>query len=178
MFPDFPSPASVAFALFSPFLLATGYWFFRLEELRRKIGARGEKVIDTFFQKVDKIPVIVETIRKHAPRNENYSELVKIHRKAILTNVGSVYDVLENDVRISQEFRFLMRLSMKIREINRDGNFLYARSLWMYHENVVRSELERMDEEIRQYENLRKSRAFTLFGVFIPAKEILPVSPK
>lgn len=171
----FPTPASVAFVLFFPFLFATAYWFFRLAELRKKIEARGEKIIDTFFHKVDKIPVIVETVRKYAPREENYASLVSIHRKAILTNVSSVYDVLENDVRISSEFRFLMKLSMKIRGISRDGNFLYARSLWMYHENVVRTELERMDDEIRQYETLRKTRAFTIFGVLIPAPEILPV---
>lgn len=166
------SPGAIALLAFLPFILATAHRAYALSSLHKRIGRRSNAVIDAFFHKVDKIPVIVETIRKYAPQDEIYAELVKLHRSAIIANVSSVYDILENDARISAKFRFLMQLSVRIREIARDGNFLYARSIWMYHENFAKEELEKMDDDIREYERLRKSRAFTLFGVFLPAKEI------
>lgn len=171
---EIPSPILLA-ALLAPFAIATIVRTMTLSRLRDRIEKRSQAVIDAFFHKVDKIPIIVETVRKYAPQDEIYSELVKLHRTAIIANVDSVYDILENDARISAKFRFLMRLSVRIREISHDGNFLYARSIWMYHENVAKGELEQMDEDIRRYETLRKSRALTLFGVFVPAKEIHPV---
>ncbi len=170
------SPLAVATFAFLPFVLATAHRAHALSKLRGRIERRSNAVIDAFFHKVDKIPVIVETIRKYAPKDEIYAELVKLHRSAIIANVTSVYDILEIDARISAKFRFLMQLSVRIREISRDGNFLYARSIWMYHENFAKEEIEKMDEEIRDYERLRKSRAFTVFGVLLPAKEILPVT--
>ncbi|MFB0965088.1 MAG: hypothetical protein QMC36_05385 [Patescibacteria group bacterium] len=165
----------VAVLALSPFAIATIHRAVALSNLRKSIEKRSRTVIDSFFHKVDKIPVIVETIRKYAPQDEIYAELVKLHRTAIIANVSSVYDILENDARISSKFRFLMHLSVRIREISHDGNFLYARSIWMYHENSAKEELDKMDDEIRKYENLRKSRAYTLFGILIPAKEIHPV---
>lgn len=172
---DFATPTSIALLVFLPFVIATIHRAIILSSLRKSIEKRSHAVIDSFFHKVDKIPVIVETIRKYAPQDEIYAELVKLHRAAIIANVDSVYDILENDARISSKFRFLMHLSIRIREISHDGNFLYARSIWMYHENSAKEELDKMDEEIREYENLRKSRALTIFGILLPAKEIHPV---
>lgn len=160
---DIHSPAFFAIAAFSPFVLATVHRAYALSALKKRITGRSQAVIDAFFHKVDKIPVIVETIRKYAPQDEIYAELVKLHRSAIIANVSSVYDILENDARISAKFRFLMKLSVRIREISHDGNFLYARSIWMFHENSAKEELDKMDADIRKYENLRKSRALTLF---------------
>lgn len=172
---EFTPPALISILVFLPFAIATVHRAVALSNLRKSIEKRSHAVIDSFFHKVDKIPVIVETIRKYAPQDEIYAELVKLHRAAIIANVSSVYDILENDARISSKFRFLMHLSIRIREISHDGNFLYARSIWMYHENTAKEELDKMDEEIRKYESLRKSRAYTLFGIFLPAKEIHPV---
>ena len=160
---DIHSPAVLAIAVFSPFILATAHRAYALSALKKRVKGRSHAVIDAFFHKVDKIPVIVETIRKYAPQDEIYAELVKLHRSAIIANVSSVYDILENDARISSKFRFLMKLSVRIREISHDGNFLYARSIWMFHENSAKEELDKMDADIREYENLRKSRALTLF---------------
>lgn len=172
---DFASPSLIAILASAPFAIATVHRAVALSNLRKSIERRSHAVIDSFFHKVDKIPVIVETIRKYAPQDEIYAELVKLHRAAIIANVSSVYDILENDARISSKFRFLMHLSIRIREISHDGNFLYARSIWMFHENSAKEELDKMDEEIRKYENLRKSRALTIFGILLPAKEIHPV---
>lgn len=168
-------PGAIVFSVAGIFVLATLYRAYRLSVLKSRIGARSNAVIDAFFHKVDKIPAIVETVRRYSPASEIYGEFVALHKAAIVSNVASVYDILETDARISGKFRFLMKLSVRIREISRDGNFLYARSLWMYYENVVREELEKMAEDIREYERLRRGRAFTVFGLFIPAKEILPV---
>lgn len=172
------SPGVIASFIFLPFILATAHRAYTLSNLRKRIDRRSNAVIDAFFRKVDKIPVIVETIRKYAPKDEIYAELVKLHRSAIIANVSSVYDILENDARISAKFRFLMQLSVRIREIARDGNFLYARSIWMYHENFAKEELGKMNDDIHEYERLRKSRALTIFGVLLPAKEILSITGK
>lgn len=157
-------PTSVLLlVLFAPFIIATVIRAVALARLRSRIEKSSKALLDVFFHKVDKIPVIVETIRRHAPKDEIYAELVKLHRSAIVTNVDSVYDILENDARISSKFRFLMSLSVRIRGISHDGNFLYARSIWMHYEGVAKNEFDMMNEDIREYENLRKSRALTLF---------------
>lgn len=175
---DFSDPSAVLAVILACFAFATAQRAYALSKLRNRIEKSSHAVIDSFFHKVDKIPVIVETIRKYAPQDEIYSELVKLHRAAIIANVVSVYDILETDARISSKFRFLMHLSIRIREISHDGNFLYARSIWMYHENVAKEELDKMEEDIRKYESLRKSRAVTLFGIFLPAKEIHSVKQR
>jgi hypothetical protein len=171
-FPTFILTAFVALAgTFSAIRL------FQIALARKKIALHTAKVMEIYFHKVDKIPVIVESIRKYAPESEIYAELINLHRKAIVTNAFSVYDILETDARISAKFRFLMRISVKIPEISRDGNFLYARSLWIFYESAGKDELFFLNEAIRDYEHLRKTRARTFFAALFPIREILPIRP-
>lgn len=156
----------------------TAIRLFQIALARKKIALHTAKVMEIYFHKVDKIPVIVESIRKYAPESEIYAELINLHRKAIVTNAFSVYDILETDARISGKFRFLMRISVKIPEISRDGNFLYARSLWMFYESASKDELSLLEGEIQNYEHLRKTRGRTFFAALFPVREILSIRPQ
>ncbi len=148
---------------------------YRAATVRRKISELSKRYLATYFEKVDKIPVVVESIRSHAREDAIYEDVLALHRAAIISNSTSAYDVLENDARISREFRFLMKLSVRIPEIARDGNFIYARSLWIFHESNARRLLAELDDAIRAYESIRKSRGKTVFGLLIPMKRMFPL---
>lgn len=146
--------------------------------LKRQIVRLSNEVIALYFHKVDKIPVIIESIRKYVPDSEIYEDILDLHRSAIISSVISVYDVLESDARISAKFRFLMKLSVQIPAIVRDGNFLYTRSLWMFYETASKNTRMSLDQEIRKYELLRHERVKTIFGLLFPIPEILPIKQR
>lgn len=173
--PNLPLPTLAFLAVVAAFAVATAVRMLRIANAKRRINALSVQFIDTYFHKVDKIPIIVESIRNHADNPDIYSDVVELHRAAIVSSSHSIYDVAENDLRISREFRFLMRLSMKIPAISRDGDFLYARNLWMFHESQSKKLVDELDREIRAYESLRRSRGSTFFGLFVPVKELFPL---
>lgn len=139
--------------------------------LQRTIRRTEQKIITLHKEKIDKIPAFVEIMSKHTAYKDIFLELIALHRIAIISNVSSIYDILESGSRIHREFLFLMKVSTKIRDLNRDGNFLYVRDFIIFYENTIAKELLFLNRDIEQYNSLIRKKDLTLVGLFLHYKK-------
>jgi len=149
---------------------------FRLRILRDRIRRREGKIIELYREKTDKIPALVEIMRKHTAFDDIFIELIHLHKIAIISNVTSVYDLLESNDRIHREFLFLMKVSMKISGLHKDGNFLYVRDFIMFYESNITKEIRSLNLDIERYNALRSKKNLTIVGILFPFRERLQIS--
>ena len=134
-----------------------------------------KKILSEYFSRIDKIPALVEVIRQYVSEDEIYQDIVKLHRNAIISDTKQIYDMLEMNARISSAFNFLMRLSIRVKPLAINGNFLYTRDFWIFSEKSMQKDLSDYDKMVASYERLRRLKNQTIFGLLLPVKEYLRV---
>lgn len=140
----------------------------RIFLLQKKIQERERVIIGLYKEKIDKIPAFIEIMRKYTPYNDIFLELTHLHKIAIISNVTSIYDLLEGNSRIHREFLFLMKVSAKVRDLHRDGNFLYIRDFIIFYESGITKELLFLNRDMERYNSLLQKKNFTLIGLLFP----------
>lgn len=135
-----------------------------------------QKIISLHKEKIDKIPAFVEIMSKHTGYKDIFLEITALHRTAIISSVSNIYDILENGGRIHREFMFLMKVSTKIRDLNRDGNFLYVRDFIIFYENTIAKELLFLNSDILRYNELIRKKDRTIVGLLFPFKKRISIS--
>lgn len=157
-------------SLVSVFVLVFFVIVFQILILRKKIDAQEQKIITLYREKIDKIPAFIEMMRKYTPYNDIFLELTHLHKIAIISNISSVYDILEINSRIHREFLFLMQVSTKIHNLNRDGNFLYIRDFITFYEDQMNKEFLYFGTNIDHYNSLLNKKNLTIIGILFPWK--------
>ncbi len=157
-------------SLASVFVFVFCLLVFQIVILWKKIDAEEQKIITLYREKIDKIPAFIEIMRKYTPYNDIFLELTHLHKIAIISNISSVYDILEINSRIHREFLFLMQVSTKIHHLNRDGNFLYIRDFITFYEGQIAKEFLYFGTNIDRYNALLNKKNFTLIGLLFPWK--------
>lgn len=158
-------------SLVSVFVLVFFVIVFQILILRKKIDAQEQKIITLYREKIDKIPAFIEMMRKYTPYNDIFLELTHLHKIAIISNISSVYDILEINSRIHREFLFLMQVSTKIHNLNRDGNFLYIRDFITFYEDQMNKEFLYFGANIDRYNSLLNKKNLTIIGILFPWKQ-------
>lgn len=146
-------------------------FFFQIIFLRKAIERREEKIITLYKEKVDKIPAFIEIMSKYTAYKDIFLEITHLHKMAIISNIGSIYDLLENNSRIHREFLFLMKVSAKMEKLHRNGNFLYIRDFIIFYENTLAKELLFLESDIERYNRLLQKKDLTIVGLFFPFKK-------
>lgn len=160
--PVLPPLILVLIAIGSTIFLVFVAFSWRLGSIESRIASDEERVIARYRDKINKIPALVEIMRKYTAYDDIFLEIIHLHKIATISNVTSIYDLLESNSRIHREFLFLMRVSMKISDLHRDGNFLYIRDFIMFYENALTKEIESVNLDIVHYNRLRSTRKYTL----------------
>jgi hypothetical protein len=93
---------------------------FLVKKSLAEIKSREIEILELFFLKVNKIPAIVEIMKKYTSHPDVFEDIIYLHKLSIIYNIVSIYDILELNQRIHREFQFLMKLSAKIPELHRD----------------------------------------------------------
>lgn len=83
--------------------------------------------------------------------------------------------MLENNSRIHREFLFLMKVSVHIRNLYRNGNFLYIRDFIIFYENTISKELLFLNSDIERYNRLLQKKDLTIIGLFFPFKKYMKI---
>lgn len=84
-----------------------------------------------------------------------------------------MYDILENNGRIHREFLFLMKVSVRLRDMQKNGNFLYIRDFIIFYENTIARELLFLNSDIKKYSDLLQKKDLTIVGLLFPFKKLL-----
>lgn len=139
-----------------------------LRFLRGRIESKERHVISLFYAKANKVPAIVEIMKKYTDHPDIFEDIVYLHKLSIIMNIASIYDILDLNSRMHREFRFLMRLSAKISDLHKDGNFLYIRNYVIFYENVVEKEIALVNTYFERYNRLIDIKNISLLGILFP----------
>ncbi|MDD5197591.1 MAG: hypothetical protein PHN60_01885 [Candidatus Gracilibacteria bacterium] len=151
-------------------------FFFQAIFLKKAIQRREQKIIALYKEKIDKIPAFIEIMSKNTVYKDIFLEIIHLHKIAIISNIGSIYDILENNSRIHREFLFLMKVSAHIRDLHKNGNFLYIRDFIIFYENTISKELLFLNSDIERYNGLLRKKDLTLVGLLFPFKKRMKTS--
>ncbi len=148
---------------------------FLLSQKNRQIHHTEEAIIEMFYAKINKIPALVEIMKKYTVHTDICSEMIVLHRAAVITRIRSVYDLLELNDRLQREFSFLMKISAKIQNLHRDGNFLYIRDFLMFYETNIKKLISEMNTEIQKYNKTIGTKNLSIVGMLIPVGKKLVI---
>lgn len=137
----------------------------------RKIKIKDREIIELFISKINKIPALVEIMKKYTNHPDIFEDTIYIHKQWIIRNIKSVEDLRELNFRLHREFQFLMNLSAKIRELHRDGNFLYIRNYIIFYENNINKLLKEGNVHLDKYNQLVKYKNISILWLIIPYRE-------
>lgn len=113
---------------------------------------------------------------KSTHNTDIFLEIIQLHKVAIISNISSIYDLLENNGRIHREFLFLMKVSARMQGLNKDGNFLYIRDFIIFYENTLAREMLFLNSDIDRYNQLLQKKDLTIIGLFFPFKPLMRTS--
>jgi len=126
------------------------------------------KIFELFYSKINKIPALVELIKKEVENEEVYSEIIKLHSGVLRSKFDTFYDLLEINARIHKEFLFLMNLAIRQPDLATDGNFIYLRDFIIFYEKNIGKEIEKINLEIQKYNKLIGLKNMTIIGFLVP----------
>lgn len=140
-----------------------------------KIIEMEEKIIDLFFAKINKIPALVELMKKYIKKNDIFEDVIYLHKLGIIYNVDSIYSILNLNLRTYKELQFLIKLSQKVPEINKNWNFLYIKNYISFHEKDIEKEIAMINIEFAKYNKLITLKNITLIWLLFPLEKKLEI---
>lgn len=166
----------LAFILIGVVFIVFTMFLFQILSLRKTILLREQRIISLYKEKIDKIPAFIEIISKKTIHTDIFLEIIHLHKVAIISNIGSIYDILETNSRIHREFVFLMKVSAHIQDLQKNGNFLYIRDFIMFYENTISKEMLFLNSDIEKYTKLLRKKDLTIVGLFFPFKKYMKIA--
>lgn len=145
--------------------------FLKIRKQGKIIKNKEKEIINLFFAKVNKIPALIEIMKKYVNYPDVFEELIHLHKLWLITNISSIYDLLSLNSRINKEFIFLMKLSAKIQDIHKDWNFLYIKNYIQFYEKDIEKEIGEISTKIENYNKLLKIKNYLLIWLLFPFSE-------
>lgn len=158
-------------SIFAFVLLYNIVIYILIELSLKKIKHKELEIIELFIAKINKVPSLIEIMKKYTNHPDIFEDTILIHKYGIIHNIKSVEDLRELNFRLHREFQFLMNLSSKIRELHRDGNFLYIRNYIIFYENNMNKLLKETTVFLDKYNRLVKFKNVSILWLLFPFKE-------
>jgi hypothetical protein len=121
------------------------------------------------------VPALIEVMKPYIVKHEAFAPLIMVHTESIIESNSSLYDVLEHNARIQNEFLFLMRLSVHSKELQKHEYFLYIRDFIIDYEKSMKVRFESMNRAIKFWNSFVRIKNATGIGWFYPGKELAEV---
>ncbi len=144
--------------------------------LREKIRKSEEYIVAIFFEKMSKIPAVIEVMRPYVvDPNTAFHLMTCLHSDGIIHEYNSIHMLMEHNARINDQYSFLMKLSMAIPELQKDVYFLYIRDFVMSYDRMMRSEFPIFNSHIRRWNWFVILKNWTIIGYILPGIKYLEV---
>lgn len=128
-----------------------------------------------FLRKVSKVPALIEVMRPYVVKQEAFAPLIAVHTESIIESNNSLYDVLEHNARIQNEFLFLMKLSVHSKDLQKHEYFLYIRDFIIEYEKNMKQRFVSMNSAIRYWNSFIRIKNATGIWWLFPGKELAEV---
>jgi hypothetical protein len=129
-----------------------------------------QKILDIFLSKTAKIPALIEVMRPYVFDVSSFTTVTVLHSESMIRRFDSIYDLLEQNARIHNEFLFLMKLSMKIPSLQKDEYFVYIRDFIIVHERELHARFSDFNEQITRWNRFVTIKNASLIGYLLPGK--------
>lgn len=165
------------------FIIATisiiSVWFlyvFIFLYLSHKILKIEKNVINIFQQKISKIPALIEVMRPYViDHDKTFSLITNLHSESIISEYSSIPVILEQNARINDQYKFLMRLSMAIPELQKNSYFIYIREYVMSYDRFMKTDLPEYNRLVKHWNWFIRIKNWTIIGYPLPWVERLEV---
>lgn len=134
----------------------------------KKLKNKEMFIIELFFNKLNKIPALIEIMKKYVSDLEIYEEMIYLHKLWIIYNIKSVYDLLDLNNRINKEFSFFIQISSKTNKLYKNWSFIYIRNYIAFYESQIENNIKEYNIEVSKYNKLVQLKNVSIIWLFIP----------
>ncbi len=127
-----------------------------------------KRVISVFLWKVNKIPALIEVMRPYVVDSNAFSSLVSLHSEVMIYRHDSIYDLLEYNAKIQNQFLFLMKLSVHIPELQKHEYFLYIRDFIIKYDREMVQYFIQFNQHAKTWNRFVFIKNSTLLGFLLP----------
>jgi hypothetical protein len=160
--------AIIFLGILAVYLIVYGVSFFVLWYLVRQ---REDILIELFLEKVGKIPSLIEVMRPYVAKPESFHMITRLHTRAMIQDFRSIYDILEHNAKLQNNFLFLMQLSAHIPELQKQEYFLYIRDFIIEFERLMRTEFRSLNQILSYWNTFITLKNTTLIGLLLPGSK-------
>lgn len=128
-------------------------------------------IIEIFLAKVSKIPAIIEVMRPYVVDEKAFDLMTTLHSEVMIYRYDTIYDLLEHNANIHNQFLFLMQLSVRIPELQKHEYFLYVRDFIIRYERDMRGKFFAFNSAVKIWNWFIFLKNVTIIGLFLPGRK-------
>lgn len=155
----------ILLAIASIAILIYVFFFYFLDQ---KVKKEEQILLNIFIRKTGKIPGIIEVMRPYVASEKAFDSITWLHSKILVGNYDSIYDMLEDNGRLQNDFLFLMELSQRIRFLQKDEYFIYMRDFIVEYERDMRKRFLNINVAIKKWNRFVQIKNITLVWFLLP----------
>lgn len=118
---------------------------------RSRVKREQSALLLLFLRKISKVPALIEVMRPFIVKKEAFDALTRVHTESMIESNNTLYDVLEHNARVQNEFAFLMQLSLHSKELQKHEYFIYIRDFILLYERDMKARFSSMNGAIRMW---------------------------
>lgn len=143
--------------------------------LSAPLKSRESEIVRIFEHKVSKIPAFIEVMRPYVVDESAFTRITLLHSEAMIRDHGSIYNLLEHNARIHDQFLFLMKLSVHIPELQKNSYFLYMRDFIIGYDRDMQSRFSLFNTAIVAWNKFILIKNVTILGFFLPGMTLTQI---
>ena len=135
---------------------------------RAYISRPENRIIAIFLSKVSKIPAMIEVMRPYVADQKAFETMIALHSEVMIYRHDSIYDLLEYNAKIQNQFLFLMKLSVQIPELQKHEYFLYIRDFIIKYDRDMTTRFADFNHATRIWNRFVLIKNLTIIGLLLP----------
>ncbi len=155
------------------FLIALYLFFFFL--LNSRLKSTESDIVNLFHEKVSKIPALIEVMRPFVYEERAFDLITSLHSEAMIHDYGGIYNLLEHNARIHDQFLFLLKLSVHIPRLQKDAYFLYIRDFIISYDRNMQSHFSQFNKTVRSWNRFILIKNSTIIGFLLPWSSVMQI---
>ena len=97
-----------------------------------------------------------------------FETMTRLHTESIIQAYDSVYDLLEHNARVHNEFLFLLKLSVHMPDLSTKPYFLYLRDFIMRYDRDMQGNFSQYNQMVDTWNTFVTCKNYTIIGYLLP----------
>lgn len=127
-------------------------------------------IVNIFLSKVAKIPALIEVMRPYVADEKAFETITTLHSEVMIRRYDTIYDLLEYNAKIQNQFLFLMQLSAQIPELQKHEYFLYVRDFIISYERDMKANFTGFNKAVSLWNKFVFVKSWTIIGFVLPGR--------